>query len=307
MDITSTNEITHDFSPFFKVYKDGRIERCIIYPHLPPTVDPHAAVQSLDVVFSPELGLRGRLFFPKLPPVAAAPHKLPLLLHFHGGGFCVGSPFDAVCQNYLHSLIPQVNAIIVSVDYRLAPEHRLPIAYEDSWAALHWVAAHLDGHGPEPFLNQHVDFGRVFLAGDSAGANIAHYVAVRAGVSGSGGLKPRGMILIQPLFGGPERDKLYRFLCPSSKGWEEDPKLNPAVDPDMKTMGCGRVLVCVAEKDRLRDWAQSYYETLKESEWVGSVEMDEVKGVGHCFHLFNPTSKEALALFKRLSAFINQD
>ncbi|KAG6743261.1 hypothetical protein POTOM_054213 [Populus tomentosa] len=66
---------------------------------------------------------------------------------------------------------------------RLAPEHQLPIAYDDSWAGLQWIAKHSNGNGPEPWINEYADLGRVILAGESAGGTIAHYVAVQAGAA----------------------------------------------------------------------------------------------------------------------------
>ena len=76
---------------------------------------------------------------------------------------------------------------VISVDYRLAPDHALLVAHEDSWAAMQWISTHSNGQGPEPSLNQYADFGRVFLAGESAGANKAHYVAVQAVATGLAG------------------------------------------------------------------------------------------------------------------------
>ena len=84
-------------------------------------------------------------------------------------------------------LASEANVVVISVDYRLAPEHALPGAYEDSWAAMQWISAHSNGQGPEPWLNQYADFRRIFMAGESAGVNIAHYVAVQASVKGLAG------------------------------------------------------------------------------------------------------------------------
>ena len=74
----------------------------------------------------------------------------------------------------------------------LAPEHPISTAYEDSWAALRWVASHRENGGLEAWLNDHADFKRVFLGGESASANIVHNLAMVAGnmsldILGSGG------------------------------------------------------------------------------------------------------------------------
>ncbi|KAK4849892.1 hypothetical protein QYF36_001844 [Acer negundo] len=87
-------------------------------------------------------------------------------------------------HNYGNALVAEANVIAVSVNYMKAPEHPIPAAYEDSWAALKWVASHSSnnsgGGGPESWLNHHADFVRVFLAGDIAGANITHNIAMLA-------------------------------------------------------------------------------------------------------------------------------
>ncbi|RLN12591.1 putative carboxylesterase 7 [Panicum miliaceum] len=69
--------------------------------------------------------------------------------------------------------IAAAGAVAVSVNYRLAPEHPLPAAYDDAWAALQWTVSSCLS-GPEPWLADHGDAKRIFLAGDSAGGNIAH-------------------------------------------------------------------------------------------------------------------------------------
>lgn len=94
----------------------------------------------------------------------------PLILYFHGGGFVVGDldTQDPICR----SLAYTANAVVVSVDYRLAPEHPFPAAIEDGWAALHWVAAHANQLSSNPaFLS---------VAGDSAGGTIGAALALRA-------------------------------------------------------------------------------------------------------------------------------
>ncbi|KAA8536175.1 hypothetical protein F0562_028653 [Nyssa sinensis] len=288
-------EITHDFPPFFRVYKDGRVERFMVANDASPAVDPVTGVESKDVVISSETGVRARIFIPK---INGPDQKLPLLIHYHGGGFCVGSPFDVVTQKLLTSLSSQAQVIAVSVDFRLAPEHPLPIAYDDSWAALQWIATHSKGQGPEPWINQYADLNRVFLAGESAGANIAHNVAVQAGATGLDGLKLRGLMIVHPFFVGKEPDKMIQYLYPTSNGSDDDPRLNPAVDPDLSKMGCERVFVCVAEKDWLKPRGLAYYEALKKSGWGGEMEFMENEGEDHCFHIFNPTIAHEFRFFR---------
>ncbi|XP_057981678.1 2-hydroxyisoflavanone dehydratase-like [Malania oleifera] len=294
-------EILNDFPPFFKVYKDGRIERYMVMDPVPPGTDPKTGIHTKDVAVSSDVS--ARIFLPKIDE---PDQKLPVLVHYHGGGFCVGSAFDVVSHKLLTYLATQAHVLAISVDYRLAPENPLPIAYDDSWAALQWIAAHSDGRGPEPWLNEHADLGRVFLMGESAGANIAHSVAVRAGVEGLGGAKIIGALMVHPFFGGKEPDKMYQILCPTSSGGEEDPRLNPGADPNLGRMGCERVKVYVAEKDGLIERGVGYCETVGKSAWRGRVELVETKGQDHCFHLFNPHSHPDVAtLLASLVDFIS--
>jgi acetyl esterase/lipase len=88
------------------------------------------------------------------------------VVYYHGGGWVIGSPdgWDAVCR----VLAVSSGCRVVSVDYRLAPEHRFPVAHEDSYTALLWTAEHLAGGKP------------IVVAGDSAGGNLAGAIALRA-------------------------------------------------------------------------------------------------------------------------------
>jgi acetyl esterase/lipase len=103
------------------------------------------------------------------PPInhAEAP---PVVLFFHGGGFVVGDldTHDGTCRQHAVG----ASAVVVSVEYRLAPEHPYPAAVDDAWAATQWVAQ----HGSEI----DADASRLAVAGDSAGANISAVIAQRA-------------------------------------------------------------------------------------------------------------------------------
>jgi acetyl esterase/lipase len=93
-----------------------------------------------------------------------------VVLYFHGGGFVVGDldTHDGTCRRHAVG----AGAVVVSVDYRLAPEHPYPAAIEDAWAATQWVASHGTGVGAGPT--------RMAVAGDSAGGTIAAVMAQRA-------------------------------------------------------------------------------------------------------------------------------
>ncbi|MFV8052589.1 alpha/beta hydrolase [Mycobacterium sp. 48b] len=95
---------------------------------------------------------------------------LPVLVYFHGGGFvlCDLDSHDSCCRRLANG----IGAIVISVDYRLAPEHPYPAAVEDAWAATEWAAAHAGELGGDP--------ARFVVAGDSAGGNLAAVVALTA-------------------------------------------------------------------------------------------------------------------------------
>jgi acetyl esterase len=120
-----------------------------------------------------------RIYWPPTRPgdSPAEPALKPVVMFFHGGGFVVGDleTYDGTARQ--HSV--GAGAIVVSVDYRLAPEHPYPAAIEDAWAATRWVT----DHGAE----LGADTTRVAVAGDSAGGNISAVMAQRARDGGSGG------------------------------------------------------------------------------------------------------------------------
>jgi acetyl esterase len=107
-------------------------------------------------------GVRVRLYRPD------AEGPVPALVFFHGGGWVVGSleSHDPVCR----AIAARGPAVVVSVDYRLAPEHCFPAGVEDAWTATEWVASHLDELGADRFA----------VGGDSSGGNLAAVVALRA-------------------------------------------------------------------------------------------------------------------------------
>ncbi|XP_048423861.1 probable carboxylesterase 12 [Pyrus x bretschneideri] len=160
----SNEELSYDFSPMIKVYKDGRVERLLGTATVPPSTQPETGVQSKDIVISQQPAISVRLYIPK-----SAATKLPLLVYFHGGGFCIQSASSPTYHNYLNSLVSEVNVVAVSVEYRLAPEHPIPAAYDDSWAALKWVASHFDGkrkggeEEDEDWITSYADSQRVFF------------------------------------------------------------------------------------------------------------------------------------------------
>jgi len=95
---------------------------------------------------------------------------LPVLVYFHGGGFTIGGidTHDVLCRQLSHL----AGCAVISVDYRLAPEHRFPVASHDAWDALQWIATHGAHKG--------IDRARIAVGGDSAGGTLATMCAVLA-------------------------------------------------------------------------------------------------------------------------------
>ncbi|OBJ67837.1 alpha/beta hydrolase [Mycobacterium sp. 1274756.6] len=112
---------------------------------------------------------------------------LPVVVYFHGGGWVLGD-LD-VPDRPLRVLAKAAEAIVVSVDYRLAPEHRYPAAFDDSYAATAWVAEHAAEIGGIP--------GQIAVSGDSAGGNLAAAVALAA--RDRGGPAISAQLLIYPI------------------------------------------------------------------------------------------------------------
>ncbi|KAF5951003.1 hypothetical protein HYC85_012996 [Camellia sinensis] len=316
----SADEIAHEFLPLLRVYKDGTVHRLHSTPPVPPSVfSTTTAVSSKDLTISPSTGVTARIYLPPLTTTT----KLPILVYFHGGGFCVGSAFSATNHRYLTTLSSQSTALAVSIEYRLSPEHPLPTAYHDSWAALQWVASHYAGDGGERWLNDHGDFNRVFVGGDSAGGNIAHNMAMKAGRERlPNGVRILGVIAAHPYFWGADpigsdpvsghedrmSSRLWKFVYPECPGGLDDPTINPCGPgaPSLAGLGCSRLLVCVAEKDALRERNVKYYEAVRDSGWVGEVELYEAEGEEHVFHISNPESENTKIMLKRLVSFIQK-
>uniref|UniRef100_A0ACD5YEG5 Uncharacterized protein n=1 Tax=Avena sativa TaxID=4498 RepID=A0ACD5YEG5_AVESA len=319
----SDDEIVLEIEHCIRIFKSGLVERYFGSDPVPPYTDADTGVASKDHTISPDVAVR--LY---LPPVATESgeenKKLPILVYFHGGGFVLHTAFNFVFHAYLTSLAARARAIIVSVDYRLAPEHPLPAAYDDSWEALAWVASHAPGGagGDEPWLTDHGDFSRLSLGGESAGGNIAHNLAMRAGAEGlpHGARISGGIVLVHPYFLGhgkvpsEESDpvmaenvvKMWRAVCPQTTG-VDDPWINPlaAGAPAIEGLACGRVLVCLAETDVCRDRGRAYCEGLRASGWAGEVEVLEVAGQAHCFHLGDFACDDAVRQDDAIARFLN--
>ena len=132
---------------------------------------------------APHGRIPARIYTPK--KLRKADGLAPGLVFFHGGGWVIGNleTHDVVCRKLAH----EGEMIVISVDYRLAPEHRFPAAVEDAVTATKWVAANAKGLG--------IDASRLVVGGDSAGGNLAAVVSLDARENG-----PRlaGQLLVYP-------------------------------------------------------------------------------------------------------------
>ena len=124
---------------------------------------PVARVEDRDIP-GPAGPIRVRLYWPD------AKGPVPAIAYYHGGGHVIGSldTHDLIARN----LCAGASALVLSVDYRMGPEHRFPAAVEDSFAALEWLHANAASLGADP--------NRLGVHGDSAGANLAAVVALMA-------------------------------------------------------------------------------------------------------------------------------
>ncbi|KAJ1289976.1 hypothetical protein BS78_02G206200 [Paspalum vaginatum] len=304
-----TDEVAFESLAHFRVFKSGRIERLNRPPVLPAGFDEATGVTSKDVVLDAATGLSVRVYLPKA--VQEPSKKLPVLVYFHGGAFLIESAGSATYHRYVNPLAAAAGVLAVSVTYRLAPEHPLPAAYEDCWAALQWAASAQDD-----WIAERGDVARLFLAGDSAGANIVHDMLVRA--SAHGGPCVEGAVLLHPWFNGnaplegePELAAaatagLWLYACPGAVGGADDPRMNPLAPgaPSLGKLGCARMLVCAATQDALYVRARAYYQAVAAGAWPGDLAWHESEGEDHDFFLGKPDCDNAKRLTDCIVSFI---
>jgi len=210
----------------------------------------------------------------------ATPGRHPIVVYFHGGGWVLGDEQsdDPFCRD----LCRRTGMIVVSVDYRHAPEHRFPAAAEDGYAATRWIAEHAAELGGRP--------SPVLVAGWSAGGNIAAVTCQLA--RDRGGPQISGQLLVCPVtdctFDRPsyiDNANGY-FLTRSLMYWFWDIYCSPAdrIDPRVsplrgKLAGLPPAFVVTCEFDPLRDEGVAYAEALA----AAGVPVQQLKGRGH-FH-----------------------
>jgi acetyl esterase len=194
---------------------------------------------------------------------------LPALLFFHGGGFviCNLDTHDRACR----MLANASGCVVVSVDYRLAPEHKFPAAAEDAYAATRYVGEHAAEFGIDP--------NRIAVGGDSAGGNLATVVALMARDRGGPSLKFQ--LLIYPVTDftvhATESEREYghgHFLDIELMDWFADqyfatesdrhlPYGSPIKATNLQSLPPAMVITC--ECDPLRDQGEAYADKLRDA------------------------------------------
>jgi acetyl esterase/lipase len=324
--------VVEDFAGLVQLLSDGTVIRHSYKVVLtPPSFPSTSSVQWKDVVYDPNHDLKLRIYKPTTPPSAAEKNnvaekrKLPVLVFFHGGGFCVGG-FDlpnihACCLR----LAGELPALVLSAGYRLAPENRLPAAHDDALTLVSWIRAQAASAiaDADPWLAGSADFGNVFFAGESAGGTIAHHVAVAVG-SGQHLIHPArvaGHALLWPFFAGVERtpseaeyppgpfltlpvsDQLCRLALPAG-ATRDHPAVNPfgPRSPALDAVALPPTLVVAAEHDLLRDRDADYVARLKAMD--KSVELVEFGGQHHGFFVVEPSGDAGNELIRVVRRFV---
>ncbi len=233
--------------------------------------------------------------------------SLPVVVYFHGGGFVIGDldTYDRGCR----ALAVGADAIVVSVDYRLAPEHPYPAAMEDADAARRWVAGHAGEIGGDPH--------RMAVGGDSAGGTLAAVSAIHARDESATAL--RAQLLIYPgtqlgastasrkEFAGPgyflhEATMDFFEECYVGSASADDPDLSPLLTPDLS--GLPPAYLVLPECDPLHDEGLAYAEKLSTA-GVSTVAA-EYAGMFHGFfnmdHLLPEAAEASTAAYAWLKA-----
>jgi acetyl esterase len=267
---------------------EARAERAEMVAQFVPLPE-YAGVRVEDRAILAANGAGGREIAVRVYRPAVGDGRLPVVVFFHGGGFvvCTLETHDPYCR----ALATEAGVMVVSVDYRLAPEHKFPAGVEDCLAATEWVLAHARELG--------ADGSRVLVAGDSAGGTMAAVVALLLRDKGVSELA--GQILLYPEMAegyGLTRKGMMWFWDQYLNHKDEafDYRAAPLLAPSLG--GLPRAFVVTAEYDVLRDEGQAYAKKLEEA----GVDVTHVfvEGMNHGFACsmnefpFLPQAKDVL-------------
>lgn len=235
--------------------------------------------------------------------------NLPILLYFHGGAFIYGTPeqYDFI----FFRLASDLDLMIVSVDYRLAPEHPFPAAMEDGYDSLKWLVHHASQLGGDP--------NRVLIGGSSAGATIAASITHLARDKQE--IKIRHQLLLYPVMShllntasmesladAPMQTKnaakwMWKHYLPHM---DQLPAYAvPLLEENFNQLPDATVVVC--EFDPLKDEGKMYAEKLRQA--AVSTELIEIQGAVHAFDFFESSLSDTFydRLLNVLTKTVNQD
>jgi cation diffusion facilitator CzcD-associated flavoprotein CzcO/acetyl esterase/lipase len=222
-------------------------------------------------------GAAGDLEYRIYRPAAPGPH--PIVVYYHGGGWVLGSHTsdDPLCRD----LCKRADVMIISVNYRHAPEARFPAAVDDAWEALKWVAANAEQLGGSA--------DRIAVAGWSAGGNLAAVVAQMA--RDNGGPALRGQLLLTPVTDGSRQSASFTengegyVLTKAVMEWfwnhyasaddRKDVKASPLLAPSLANLP--PAMIVTGQFDPLRDEGNEYARALSNA----GVPVKRIQARGH--------------------------
>lgn len=285
-------------NPMPKLWEVPPVQGRELYRTMASMLEPTGlAIGKIENISMP--GPAGEIKLRVYSPVAGGGAALPCVVYFHGGGWVIGDldTHDALCR----TLANETGARLVSVDYRLAPEHKFPAASDDCYAAVKWIEQNAAKLGIDP--------NRVAVAGDSAGGNLSAVVCLMA--KQKGGPQIVFQLLIYPVTQARAKtDSMTAFaegyfLEKRTMDWFFDQYLTPETDlndwrvsplaaPDVA--GLPRAYVVTAGFDPLKDEGKAYADKLNRA-GVAAVHVD-YPGMVHGFFNMSavlPTAREAIA------------
>jgi acetyl esterase len=227
-----------------------------------------------------------------------------LVVYFHGGGFVIGS--IGLMDNVARELAHHSGAVVVSVGYRLAPEHPYPAGLDDCESVTRWAMANAGRFGLSP--------SSIAVAGESAGGNLAAAVSLR--LRDDGGPRPAGQVLIYPGVAGPlthpstvEFDGLIISRTAGERYWaaysggrdvDDDAYAAPLRAPSL--VGLPPALVVLGGCDMLRDEGRAYAERLR----TDGVDVEEVCYPGQPHGFVNFDFPAAAQAHERIGAWLRR-
>ncbi|MDV8071391.1 alpha/beta hydrolase [Rhodococcus sp. IEGM 1366] len=224
-------------------------------------------VSELVVIENKHIALPGRtLRLRTYVPNTLQTAPRPVIVDYHGGGFVIGRP--ELKEWYNSELSWRLNALVISVDYRLAPEHQFPAAYNDAVESYSWLTENVGAWNGDPC--------RMVVTGDSAGANLAAGVAIAAAHIDAA-TAPRAQVLLYPptdlvtdypsatenatapFLSVQESDAYLRHYCTIDE--LADARISPLASDDLH--GVAPAVIITAEHDPLRDQGAAYGDALR--------------------------------------------